>query len=92
MKQRKWLTRSTEIKKLNGDRKTMHTLSILEFTIIQEEEMNEGELLVEFNLKPYVRELPGIETIDFKPILEEITPGKFKLMVPKEYRYTLQNG
>lgn len=83
MRKRRLLARSIEVNRPDRIENT-NTLSILTITYRQEE----FPALLSFEISPYEKELPGVETVDFVPVIKEIENGRLILECPPSFIWT----
>lgn len=72
-----WLARKIELIPLGGEPE-FFSLSILRFSA-KGEGHGDSILLSIFSIEPFTGEVPGVETIDFVPVIREISQGCFQL-------------
>ena len=72
-----WLARKIELIPLEGE-SVFFSLSILRFFAEGEGQAAKIPLSI-FSIEPFSVEVPGVETIDFVPVIREISQGRFQL-------------
>lgn len=83
MRKRRLLARSIEVKRTDRI-EHINALSIL--TILYRQE--EFPSLLSFEISPYEKEIPGVETVDFSPVIKEMGNGRLMLECPPYFIWT----